>query len=288
MPELELIANYGCRIGENPLWHPLEKKAYWLDIANGTIYRYDPQTNAHEVFYQGEVTGGFTVQGDGALLLFSTQGAVRLLRDGAATTLIESLPGEDGNRFNDVIADPIGRVFCGTMGYTARGKVGNFYRIDPDGSVTKLMDQLLIPNGMGFSPDGKTFYQTDTMNHVIYQFDYDADSGAITNQRPFVVVSESDGIPDGMTVDSEGFIWSGNWDGWQLIRYSPDGQIERRVRFPAKKVSSVAFGGEDYTDLYVTTAGGDNLAENGETAGAFYRLNVGIKGKPEFLSRIGL
>jgi len=103
-----------------------------------------------------------------------------------------------------------------------------------------------------------------------------------------VQTAENEGVPDGMTVDAEGYVWSARWDGGCLVRYAPDGTEERRIHFPAKKVSSVIFGGEDYTDMYVTTAGGNNKAEEGEGAGALFRINLGIKGVPEFASRIGL
>jgi sugar lactone lactonase YvrE len=284
--ELELIANYNCQIGENPLWHPIEKKVYWLDIPKGTIFRYDPQTNTHEVAHQGEVTGGFTIQEDGSLLLFSARGAVRNLKNGAVKTIIESIPGEENNRFNDVIADPKGRVFCGTMAFSKESKSGSLYRLDLDGSLTKVIEHVGTSNGMGFSEDLKTFYHTDSPTRAICAFDYDVESGNISNRRVFNLLEEGYGSPDGMTLDAEGYIWSANWNGWRLVRYDPQGKVERTIQFPVKKVSSLVFGGEDYTDIYVTTAGGDNTAENGETAGALYRVNVGIKGRPEYFSKI--
>ena len=133
---------------------------------------------------------------------------------------------------------------------------------------------------MGFTPDRKEMYYTDTRKHEIYLFDYDRASGEISNQRVFVKVP--------MTPDEGHHVWSARWDGGCLIRYTPQGIEEQRIRFPAKKVSSVTFGGPDYTDMYVTTAGGQNKAEEGAGAGALFRLNLGIKGVPEFRSRIGL
>jgi D-xylonolactonase len=150
-----------------------------------------------------------------------------------------------------------------------------------------LLDDVDISNGMGFTPDRKQMYYTDTPKREIYLFDYDQDTGDITSRRVFVRTPEGEGMPDGMTVDAEGYIWSARWDGSCLVRYSPDGREDRRIEFPAKKVSSVIFGGEDYTDMYVTTAGGDNKTEEGSGAGALFRINVGIRGVPEFPSQIG-
>ncbi|HJZ47578.1 MAG TPA: SMP-30/gluconolactonase/LRE family protein, partial [Roseiflexaceae bacterium] len=118
--------------------------------------------------------------------------------------------------------------------------------------------------------------------------DSDQSSGTLSNRRLFASTTPEEGLPDGMTVDAAGFVWSARWDGGCLARYAPDGVLERRISFPAKKVSSVIFGGPDYTDMYITTAGGDNKPKEGEGAGALFRLNLGIQGVPELPSRIGL
>ncbi len=286
--EPELIADYRCVCGEGPLWHPLEKRLYWADIATARMFRYDPATGHHEQFYQGEPVGGFTVQADGALLLFGANGSVRTWRDGAETTVLPEIPEERGMMFNDVCADPEGRVFCGTV--HPAGGLGRFYRLDRDASYHLLLDGITCSNGIGFSPDRKRMYYTDTFKRVIYLFDYDRASGATTNQRVFVHTPEAaeEGTPDGLTVDAEGCIWSARWDGSCLVRYAPDGREVQRFTFPAVQVSSVMFAGPGYTDVYVTTAGGDDKAHLGEGAGALFRIVPGVRGLPEFPSRIGL
>ncbi|MGD0663857.1 MAG: SMP-30/gluconolactonase/LRE family protein [Syntrophorhabdales bacterium] len=284
--EIEVIADYGCVIGENPLWHPIEKRLYWCDINTGRIFRYEPSTKKHELFYQGDVVGGFTIQADGALLLFMAKGAVKVLRNNTLTTVIAEIPEERESRFNDVIADPLGRVFCGTMATGQRP--GRLYRLDPSMQVTLLLEGIGCPNGLGFTLDRKGIYFTDSFAHSIYLFDYDEQHGTLSNQRVFVRVSPEEGFPDGMTLDSLGYVWSAQWDGSAVVRYTPQGKEERRIPIPAKKASSLIFGGEDYTDIYVTSAGGDNKAVEGAAAGAVFRLNLGIPGVPEFFSRIGL
>jgi D-xylonolactonase len=284
----QLVADYECHTGENPHWHPIEKKVYWTDIPTGRLFRYDPATQQHEQIYDGDVVGGFTVQADGALLLFMARGAVKVWRNGELTTILDEIPDERGSRFNDVIADPMGRVFCGTM--STKERPGRLYRLDPDGSVTLLLEGIGVSNGMGFTPDRKQMYYTDSPARKIYLFDYESETGAIHNQRVFVEVpdAEDEGWPDGMTVDADGYVWSARWDGGCVVRYAPDGTEERRVNFPAKKVASVTFGGEDYTDLYAICAGGQNKSTEGAGAGALFRINLGIRGVPEFFSRIGL
>jgi D-xylonolactonase len=213
---------------------------------------------------------------------------VRVWRDGALTTVLDEIAADRDSRFNDVIADPAGRVFCGTM--AADSHPGRLYRLDPDGRLTVVLDDIQVPNGLGFTPDRRGLYFTDTIRRVINLFDYDEATGEVSNQRVFARVPEAagEGMPDGMTVDREGYVWSARWDGGCAVRYAPDGAEVARIGFPARKVASAAFGGDDYADLYVITAGGDRKATDGAGAGALYRLRPGAAGAPEFASRIGL
>lgn len=282
----ELIADYACRTGEGPLWHPQEKRLYWADIPAGRLFRYDPASGHHEACYSGEVVGGFTVQADGALLLFMARGAVKVWRDGAMETVLEEIPDERESRFNDVIADPEGRVFCGTM--PGPDRLGRLYRLDTDGTIHVVLEDIGCSNGLGFTPDLAQIYYTDSPTRNIYRFDYDRSTGEISNQKVFVQTPEGEGMPDGMTVDAEGCVWSARWDGGCLVRYGLDGNEDRRIPFPAKKVSSVTFAGDDYGDMYVTTAGGDNKPEEGEGAGGLFRLRSGVTGREEFTSRVNL
>ncbi len=282
--EPKLIADYQCLNAEVPHWHPLEKLLYWTDIPTGRMFRYDPKTGEHEQIYAGESVGGFTIQEDGSLLLFKARGAIELWQDGTITTLIPEIADERETRFNDVIADPEGRVFCGTMPTPSR--LGRLYRLDTDGTLTKILDGIGCSNGMAFTPDRQQMYYTDSPKREIYLFDYNQETGELSNQRIHIVTPEAEGVPDGMTVDAEGYIWSARWDGGHLFRYSPQGEEVLRIPFPAKKVSCVIFGGEDYTDIYVTTAGGDNREVEGKGAGCVFHLNLGIQGVPEFCSKV--
>ncbi len=151
-----------------------------------------------------------------------------------------------------------------------------------------------LANGMGFSPDSTTLYFTDSAARRIYAYDYNADTGSVKHRRLFVQASNDEGLPDGLTVDSEGYVWSAQWFGGCIIRYDPDGVIERRIRIPAHQTSSVAFGGPDLTDIFVTSAAvPDALAlapihyqAAKNVGGPLFHLNVGIPGKPEFRCQV--
>ena len=280
----EVVCDYACDVGENPLWHPTEKRLYWCDILTGRMFRYEPSNGRHEQFYQGETVGGFTIEPDGALLLFGERGSVRLMRNNKLTTIIDQIPEERDTRFNDVIADPVGRVFCGTMGTSERP--GRLYRLDPPGTATLLLEGIGCPNGFGFTLDRKKMYFTDSFARSIWLFDYNQEQGTLSNRRAFIQTAESDGMPDGMTVDSEGYVWSALWDGSSIVRYTAEGKESQRIPIPAKKSSSLIFGGEDLSEIYVTSAGGTNKEAEGAAAGALFRLRPGVGGIPEFVSRI--
>ena len=284
---LQLITDQQTQTGENPLWHPVEKKLYFTDIPTGRLFRYDPAKDETEQFYAGDTVGGFTFQADGSLLLFMERGRIALWRDGELTTLIDEIPAERESRFNDVIADPQGRVFCGTMPSLSAG--GRLYRLERDLGLVPLVDDVQISNGMGFTRDYKHFYYTESEAHKIYLFDYDQATGELANQHVWKDFSTEPGVPDGMTVDSEGCIWSARWNGNGVFRYSPEGELLEKIEIPAKKVSSVCFGGDDLRDLYITTAlDGGTKAEEGEGAGALFLLRVDVAGVPEFYSKINI
>ena len=282
----EIIVEASCHTGEGPLWHPDEQVIYWVDIPIGRLYRHSPSSGQTNTFDMGQAVGGLTLQADGSLLLFMARGAVAIWKDDLLTPVIQAIPGEEDSRFNDVIADPEGRVFAGTM--SSPTKPGSLYRIDTDRTVTQVLSGLGTPNGMGFTPDRRGFYHTDTRVGEISIYDYDQGTGNICNRRLFAKAPPDEGRPDGLTVDAEGCVWSARWDGSRLVRYNPQGQMLASIMFPVKKVSCPTFGGPDYKDIFVTTAGGHDRSLNGAAAGSLYTLKSNTSGVPEFRSKIRL
>ena len=285
----ELVANVHCEIGESPLWHSAAQSVFFLDIAAGLVQVYKPSNQEGGLFSRGRVTGGLTLQEDDSFLLFQDGRISVLSLSGTQQEVAHGLCPQN-ERFNDVIADVDGRVYAGAMGGN-----GRLLRIDPDGRVIELFDGIGIPNGMGFSPDLKHMYFTDSVLRHIYRFDYERVTGELTNRRVFAEIPANEGVPDGMTVDAKGYVWTAIWFGGRIKRYAPDGRLDCEVLLPVKQTSAVAFGGPDLQDLYVTTAathiadslqplGYDKTAPRG---GGLYRIHLeGVRGIPPFRSRL--
>ncbi|MCL1887312.1 MAG: SMP-30/gluconolactonase/LRE family protein [Kiritimatiellaeota bacterium] len=282
---VELIADTTCHTGEGPLWHPVERAAYWTDITNGLLYRYDPATGGHACVMRDRPIGGFTLQADGSLLLFRDKGNIVVWRGGKIErTVVESMPGHESTRFNDVCANHVGGVHCGTMH-------GHLYYLAPNGKIKLVRDGYGCPNGMGFTPDNKWMYYNDSNPGRTYRWAYDIATGAISNDTVFneAKTTGHPGAPDGMCVDAEGFLWIARWGGRGVLRHSPkDGSVVAKIDIPAICVSSVCFGGDALDTMYVTTAGGhERAAKNDPHAGAFFRVtNSGFKGLARPVSRV--
>lgn len=284
---IEKLADPQAVVGEGPLWDAKTSTLYWTDIRSGRLFQYVPSTGENRLIHQGVSVGGLRVNRGGGLVLGTWEG-VQLWRSDADNIWLFQ---DKILRFNDVSAGPDGSFYAGTYLLDQPGKL---YRYYPNGNVDVVAEGLGISNGMGFSPDLRTFYHTDSIPKEIYAYDYNPTTHQIGRRRVIVKQGNDLGVPDGMTVDAAGFIWSANWDGGCVIRYDPDGTEERRIHFPATQTSAVAFGGPDLTDLYVSTAsagtGGPPLGlepidydYSAYRGGALYRVRgLDVQGKLEF------
>lgn len=277
------LANEHCQTGENPLWDAARECVYWTDIPNGRLFRHDLATARHEQIYSGPPVGGFTLQADGSLLLFRVSDIAVLPWGGAARTVIE-FQDRTMERFNDVIADPEGRVFAGTIDRDDAN--GGLYRVDVDGTISQVCAGTGTSNGCGFSPDLHRLYWTDSTNKRIFRFDYDRATGALTNRTLIYQAADDEGTPDGMAVDAEGNLWSARWGGGCVVKHAPDGAVLEKIALPVRTVSSLCFGGRGLDAMYVTTA--DGKPDSDSLDGALFRIEGSVLGAAEFCSRIGL
>jgi L-arabinonolactonase len=286
MSQVERVLAVQNELGEGPVWNVEEQALYWVDILEGHLHRLHPASGRREFFDAGLAVGALAFRASGGLVLATENGfAFWDPRNQQLQVVADPEADRPDSRFNDGAVDRQGRFWAGTMG---EGPTSALYRLDPDGSVHTMETGITISNGIGWSPDNRTMYYTDTPLRVIYAYDFDPASGAIENRRSFVHVPDGDGLPDGLTVDSEGFVWSACWDGWKVIRYDPDGGVERKVELPVQRPTSCTFGGPDLDELYITSAWiALSAAERKDQplAGDLFRLKTNVRGleEPRFL-----
>lgn len=285
MATVERVVESQCILGEGPVWHSDEQKLYWVDIKGKAIHTYHPDSDHHHVFQFEEYIaalairqqGGFIVAGQKYLHTWDGQSQ-------ALTPIIEVEPDQPGNRFNDGAVDKQGRFWIGTMPDAERTPTGNLYRLDPDLSLHHVVSDVYISNGIGWPLDDSIMYYTDSFPRAIYAYDFDDATGDISNRRTFLHTPNLPGVPDGMTVDSENHIWTARWDGYNVTRYTPDGEVVQVIELPTAHITSVTFGGPDLRDLYITSAKDeltDKQLANEPQAGDVFRVRVDVPGQPE-------
>ena len=280
----KVIVNKRNIIGEGILWHPDKRCVYWVDIPKAKIYQYIPSTGAIREWETEFPVGGFTIHEDGRLLLFMFEGAVGLWMDGEFEIVIESLPTMKQNCFNDVVADPLGRVFCGVL--STNSTKGWVYRMNTDRTFTKVIKNTGTANGMAFSKNEKKLFFCDSKKSSVSVFDYEKKTGEISNRKIILQTLRSEsGSSDGLCIDSNDNIWVGRWDGSSIVQIDQNGRELQKIQFPTKKITTLCFGGKYLNDIYINSAGGDDIQQNGQLAGSLFQLRLGIKGKYEYRSR---
>ncbi len=286
--EVEHVLPMQHRLGESPIWIPEEGALYWIDWEK-SVCRFYPETGERQVFEVDVPITALARRGSGGWIIVAQTGLHFWDPQTEELDFITQPDAENPHiRFNDSAVDRQGRLLVGTFNAEdLEAPDGSLYRLDPDGSKHKLDTGFATANGLAVSPDGETFYLTDMRHSLIYAYDYDPTTGAVSNRCPFVRVPKDAGLPDGLIVDSEGFVWSAHWGGWKITRYNPSGEIEREIRLPVENVTCFAFGGQDLDELYVTTAWygfTDEQREAQPRAGDLFRVKTDVRGlvEPEF------
>lgn len=282
--EPEVLLDAEAMLGEGPCWDAKTGELIWVDIPRQMVHWYDPAARRDRSFDVGRAVAAVAPAESGGLVLGTADG-FWLLRDGALTKVADVEADQPDTRMNDAKCDAAGRFWAGTIALDLHAGGGSLYRMDADRTVTRVLGGLHIPNGMGWSPDNRTMYFIDSFAYCVFAYDFDAGPGTLSNPRRFIEIPEAEGLADGMTVDAEGYVWVALFGGWALRRYAPDGTLDREIRLPVSQVTSCAFGGEDYTDLYITsatnTATGTLSPEQRAAqphAGALFRIRPGVKG----------
>jgi sugar lactone lactonase YvrE len=295
---IDCVLDCANHLGEGPVWDVEEACLYWVDstgrrVGKPAIWRHDPRTGG---------TRSWVLDRDvGAMALRRRGGAVLALNDGfytfdfatGALDLVRRVTDDTSRaRLNDGKCDRHGRFFAGGMDDKEELGLCSLWRLDPDHSLTAVDDGIICSNGPCWSPDDRTFYFADTFKHEIWAYDYDIATGGVANRRVFASTKGDAGFADGSTVDAEGYVWNAQVISGDLIRYAPDGSVDRKIGMPVRNITSVMFGGEHLDEIYVTSmarvqhpATHDHFAAETKpqfAAGALFRIRgLGIRGLPE-------
>jgi sugar lactone lactonase YvrE len=287
MAEVEHVLEVRNVIGEGPVWHSQEGALYWVNfIGQFQILRLAPQTRRLDVFETGMPVMALGIRKAGGFIAATANGMAKWdTQRKTFEPFCDPLAGRPGIRFNDAATDSRGRFWVGTLNdANPKGPDGELYCLQGD-DACRLMDKnITVANGIGWSPDRRTMYFTDSFRYAIYAYDYSAEAGTIANRRTFVQTSPDGGIPDGLTVDTEGFVWSACCGGWRVVRYTPEGKVDRECRLPVANPTSCAFGGKRLDELYITSASlglSEEEKRQHPKSGDLFCLRAGITGMDE-------
>jgi len=289
--KLELLVDGGDRCGESPIWDFRARRLLWTDIPADVVYEW--RDGKKSVVHRGTNVSTIALARDGGLVFGGAGGLWKWTAKDGCKSIVAEHNGE-ALAINDMIVDPRGRIYAGTMywGASGREKYGKIYLIDASG-VKIVEEGIDLANGMGFSRDGRTFYFADSALRRIYSYRVDERSGKLSGRQIFTQLKSEDGLPDGLTVDAEDHVWSAFWYGGKVMRFDPQGKVQRVIEVPAIQTSSVAFGGAEMDELYITTAAeawpselapATYRADAPNQGGALYRIKSGVSGKAEYLA----
>jgi sugar lactone lactonase YvrE len=281
---VELVLDARAELGEGPRWDARGQRLLWVDIMRGRVHSFRPAEGACRSVDVGQPVGALACAADGGVMLAVAGGFARLDWESGQTRMRAAVEGDrPQNRMTDGACDAAGRFWAGTMALDESAGAGALYRLDPDGTVHTMVTGVSISNGIDWSLDGRRMYYVDSPTRRIDVFGFDVRTGAISDRRPFASIPSDAGIPDGLTVDADGFVWLALWGGAALHRYDPEGKRERVVALPVSHPTSCAFGGPDLDELYVTSArrplSADERARQ-PSAGGLLRLRPGVVGRP--------
>ncbi|MBD2513461.1 SMP-30/gluconolactonase/LRE family protein [Nostoc sp. FACHB-973] len=282
---LHNILDARARLGEGPIWDSIKKQLYWIDIFNHRVHQFDPVTGKNRFFDVGDVVGAIATAGTDRLIMALRHHLAFLnTQTGEVTPILEIEGNLPSNRLNDGKCDSKGRFWFGSMSSIEKPDA-SLYRYDTDGSLHVMETGLTISNGLGWSPNQEIFYLADSPKQKIYAYDFNSVTGNINNRRIFVDLTHESFYPDGLTIDSQGNIWSAMWNGWCVIRFNRKGEEILRLKLPVPLVTSCTFGGEDLQTLYITTGSvGLSQAEIDKSfySGDLFALETDVTGLPSY------
>ena len=287
--DVRCVVPAGAVLGEGALWDVAEQALYWVDIKGRRVHRYDPRRDQDQQWPVAEDVGSLAVRAGGGLVLALRSGFHFFDRRPAARRPPPSR-SPSASRTASTTARPIVRAASGRGACTIpqTRPTGGLYRLDADLSCRRLIDGIVVSNALCWSPDGQTMYHADTPTRIVSAWDFDPASGDIANRRAFVRVPDSEGYPDGATVDADGFVWIAHWDGWRVTRYDLAGRVARVVNLPVQRPTCPAFGGANLDVLYIDLGVDQSLRRRARAAsrgpGGVLALDPGVRESPSVAS----
>lgn len=279
-PDVERLIDLPLGVGEGPLWHAAENALYFVDILAPALFRLDPATHALTRWDMPSAIGSFGLCRDGRAIVALRHG-IHFFDFASGDFELVAHPEAErpGNRLNDGKVGPDGRFWVGSMDDTPEKQpVASLYRVDHDGTCTRMLGGLIVSNGLAWSPDGRTLFHSDSRGKFVQAFDYDLAGGEISRRRTLCILEEEDGRPDGAACDAEGYYWSAGVSAGCLNRIAPDGSIDRKVVLPVPAPTMPCFGGADLKTLFVTSLTTDRTGT--KTAGTLLSFRVDVAGAP--------
>jgi sugar lactone lactonase YvrE len=286
MSSVEVALATNAAVGECPLWEPHEQRLYWVDIEGREIHRFDPASGRDEHRVVPGRPGSLVWTGEPRRFLVGMETGLVWFdwESGETTPWLELEPAGTGNRMNDGRTDPAGRYWVGSMYERPADRrfTGMLHRVASDGAATTVRTQIGVSNALAFDADRSRMYFADTLRDTVWRFDYDLDSGEAHHETAFVDFTNLPGGPDGACVDADGCLWVAAVYGWAVLRFTPDGRLDRTIELPVQAPTMPAFGGPDLTTMFITSIGSGasrEMVDSDVPPGSLLAVDAGVAGR---------
>ena len=294
MNKVELLDDCNNSLGEGITYSSSNNNLYWLDIGNiSKLYSLDLSSNKKEIFELPEIVTATSIKSQNELILATTNG-LKLFN--TSTKKFESVVNIENDqiltRSNDGASDALGRFWFGTMqnnfdkngdGIPIKENIGKLYKVDTDKKISVIEEGLGIPNTFVWSPNNKNFYFTDTLNGTILSYNFELESGQLSNKKNFATFDR--GHPDGSTIDTDGCVWNCRWGGSCIVRFTPSGKVDQIIEMPVQNITNCVFGGKDMKTLFITTASNE---DKNNLDGSLFSINLNYQGVEDNKSKLEL
>ena len=294
MNKVELLDDCNNSLGEGITYSSSNNNLYWLDIGNvSKLYSLDLSSNKKKIFELPEIVTATSIKSQNELILATTNGLKLFNTSNKKFESVVNIENQQSlTRSNDGASDALGRFWFGTMqnnfdkngnGIPLKENIGKLYKVDTNKKISVIEEGLGIPNTFVWSPDNKHFYFTDTLNGTILSYNFELESGELSNKKNFATFDR--GHPDGSTIDTDGCVWNCRWGGSCIVRFTPSGKVDQIIEMPVQNITNCVFGGKDMKTLFITTASNDNKSN---LDGSLFSINLNYQGIEDNKSKLEL